>query len=111
MTGMSRTFLEQKKWKTQETDTRALDERDRGAQLDELNNCEGERGGGDIRGWGCGRGRNLGRGRIDDDRGGTGIVIQDGVTEVVVRVISFSSEPQFLIQRPNANSNRNRRYK
>ncbi|KAF8155979.1 PWI domain-containing protein [Crassisporium funariophilum] len=65
VTGVPRTFVEQKKEemrKAREGDTRAIDERDRRARLDELR--DGDRGG---RGGGRGRG---GRGGFDDDRGG-----------------------------------------
>ncbi|KAJ7164810.1 PWI domain-containing protein, partial [Mycena crocata] len=68
VTGVPRTFVEEKKEemrKAREGDTRAFDERDRRARLDELQ---------DGRGGGRGRGRGgRGRGRdFDDDRGGRG---------------------------------------
>lgn len=76
ITGVPRTFVEQKKEemrKAREGDTRAIDERDRRARLDEIR--DGERGGrgGGRGGRGDGRGRGRGRGgRGFDDRGGGG---------------------------------------
>ncbi|KAJ3513006.1 hypothetical protein NLJ89_g3195 [Agrocybe chaxingu] len=71
VTGVPRTFVEQKKEemrRARENDTRAIDERDRRARLDEIR--DGERGGrGGMRGRGRGRGRG-GRGGFDDSRGG-----------------------------------------
>lgn len=66
--GVPRTFVEEKKEemrKAREGDTRALDERDRRARLDDYRT--NDRGG--SRGNGRGRGRGRGRG-FDDDRGG-----------------------------------------
>lgn len=67
--GVPRTFVEEKKEemrKAREGDTRALDERDRRARLDDYR--PNDRGG--SRGGGRGRGRGRGRGNFDDDRGG-----------------------------------------
>lgn len=73
VTGVPRTFVEQKKEemrKAREGDTRAIDERDRRARLDEIRDSErGGRGGG--RG-GRGDGRGDGRGRGRGGRGGRG---------------------------------------
>jgi len=71
VTGVPRTFVEQKKEemrKAREGDTRAIDERDRRARLDEMQ-FRGGGGRGDGRG---GRGRGRGRGGRGgyDDRGG-----------------------------------------
>jgi serine/arginine repetitive matrix protein 1 len=69
VTGVPRTFVEQKKEemrKAREGDTRAIDERDRRARLDEIR--DSERGG---RGGGRG-GRGDGRGRGRGGRGGRG---------------------------------------
>ncbi|KAH7928611.1 PWI domain-containing protein [Leucogyrophana mollusca] len=68
--GVPRTFVEEKKEemrKAREGDSRAIDERDRRARLDEIR--QNERG---NRGGGRGRGRGRGRGGFDDDRGGRG---------------------------------------
>lgn len=82
VTGVPRSFVEQKKEemrKAREGDTRAIDERDRRARLDEIR--DGERGGrgggrggrGDGRGDGRGRGRGRGgRGGFDERGGGGG---------------------------------------
>ncbi|ESK88604.1 hypothetical protein Moror_3102 [Moniliophthora roreri MCA 2997] len=71
VTGVPRTFVEEKKEelrKARERDTRAFDERDRRARLDDIRGNErGGRGGRGGRGRGRGRG---GRGGYDDDRGG-----------------------------------------
>jgi len=83
ITGVPRTFLEQKKEemrKARETDGRAIDERDRRARLDEINNDRGgyggDRGRGGARGrGGGGRGRGGGGGRpsrFDDGPPGPG---------------------------------------
>ncbi|KAI0754278.1 PWI domain-containing protein [Daedaleopsis nitida] len=68
--GVPRTFVEEKKQEMRQAragDTRAIEERDRRAQLDEIRANEREaRGGGRGRGRGRGRG---GRGGFDDDRG------------------------------------------
>ncbi|KAJ7719918.1 PWI domain-containing protein, partial [Mycena metata] len=72
VTGVPRTFVEEKKEelrKAREGDTRAFDERDRRARLDELQ--DGGRGGGRGRG-GRGGGRGRGGRGFDDDRGGFG---------------------------------------
>ena len=69
VTGVPRTFVEQKKEemrKARANDTRAIDERDRRARLDEIR--DSDRGGG-RGGRGRGRGRG-GRGGFDDSRGG-----------------------------------------
>ena len=70
VTGVPRTFVEQKKEemrKARENDSKAIDERDRRARLDEIRDSErGGRGGGRGRGRGRGRG---GRGGYDDGRG------------------------------------------
>ncbi|KAI0760514.1 PWI domain-containing protein, partial [Fomes fomentarius] len=68
--GVPRTFVEEKKQEMRQVragDTRAIEERDRRARLDEVRTSEREaRGGGRGRGRGRGRG---GRGGFDDDRG------------------------------------------
>lgn len=73
VTGVPRTFVEQKKEemrKARQNDTRAIDERDRRARLDEIRDSDrGGRGGRGGRGRGRGRG---GRGGYDDSRGGGG---------------------------------------
>ncbi|TCD66924.1 hypothetical protein EIP91_000763 [Steccherinum ochraceum] len=69
--GVPKTFVEQKKEEMRQAragDTRAFEERDRRARLDEIRASEREsRQGGRGRGRGRGRG---GRGGFDDDRGG-----------------------------------------
>jgi PWI domain len=70
--GIPRTFVEAKKEemkKAREGDSRALDERDRRARLDEIRDREREGRGGRARGRGRGRGRG---GGYDDNRGGRG---------------------------------------
>ncbi|KII87767.1 hypothetical protein PLICRDRAFT_112049 [Plicaturopsis crispa FD-325 SS-3] len=70
--GVPRTFLEEKKAEMRNAragDSRAFDERDRRARLDEIR--DGDRGGRGGRGRGRG-GRGRGRGGFDDDRGGRG---------------------------------------
>ncbi|TFK92485.1 PWI domain-containing protein [Polyporus arcularius HHB13444] len=67
--GVPRTFVEEKKEEMRQAragDTRAFEERDRRARLDEIRTNERE-----ARGGGRGRGRGRGRGgsRFDDDRG------------------------------------------
>jgi len=73
VTGVPRTFLEQKKEEMRRNaanDTRAFDERDRRARLDEIQDRDMDRGG-RGRGRGRGRGGRGGRG-FDNDRGGRG---------------------------------------
>lgn len=68
--GVPQTFVEEKKAEMRQArmgDTRALEERDRRARLDEIR--EGERGA-RMNGRGRGRGRGRGGRGFDDDRGG-----------------------------------------